>query len=91
MKLNLRSIITLLQKDGLAVKWFDLGLMLGVPVSVVEDIRHNRTSNAKQALKDLIQYWLNSGEASWEDLACALEDMGNRRLAQSIREVLRKG
>ena len=75
----------------MASKWSELGIMLGVPLYIVEAIEKDCLRDSNTALTKLIQFWLNNGKASWEDLARALGDIGNRKLAQSIREALRKG
>ena len=57
-----------------ATKWRDIGLVLGISDSKLEEIETNKSS-AKDRLTDMLRLWLNKaykvekyGEPSWQSL-----------------------
>ena len=66
-------------------KWFDLGLMLDVPMTQLNIISNLQPYSRR--LVDTLHHWMDkSQDASWEVLIEALEQISHRRLARELRE-----
>ena len=57
------------------VDWYKLGVELDVPTHTLKHIGKQCPTEARK-LSDVLRYWLNNGEASWEDIIKALEKIG---------------
>lgn len=60
--------------------WYPLGLCLGVPVEVLQEIKSKRISQKKCARK-MITAWMEKELISWEKLVRALDEVGATNLA----------
>lgn len=71
----------------MASKWQNLGALLGVSPSMIEEIRadNNRVRNCLQAL---LTEWLKHKDLkpSWDVLADSVQQLDNYTLANEIRE-----
>ena len=67
--------------------WYSLGVALMVPPSKLEEIQKSSPQDGIQRWRiNLLQYWLNSTpDASWSMIVLALEKIGHRTLAASLR------
>ena len=64
--------------------WYGLGLQLGLPVHILNNIRCNPDINSH--MRDMLYAWLQyDHEASWEKLAATLDTMGWKVVADNIR------
>ncbi len=85
--MDTHGILSILNREGFAAaRWDTLGVMLGVPSHILENIRLERAGQANMQLVAVIDYWLNNLKANWEVLADALEQSNHRRIADIIRE-----
>ena len=53
--------------------WYQLGLALGIPVDIMEQLKDY---SDKDALVEILDYWLknhSSGQPTWQDVAIALQ------------------
>ena len=60
--------------------WYKLGLCLGVPVEVLQEIKKKHISQKKRARK-MITAWMEKEITSWDKLVRALDDTGATSLA----------
>ena len=70
-------------------KWYELGLLLGIPAYQLDRIEDNR-SKVEPCLPEMLFYWLNATpDASWRHVIAALEKMGGhcRLTYQLIKKV----
>lgn len=58
------------------VDWHELGIQLEVPIHTLKNIGKENPSEARR-LSEVLQYWLNNGEASWREIVKALKRIGN--------------
>lgn len=69
------------------IQWYELGIALGIKPFKLEEIRRNRMGEVQLCKLNLLDYWLRSDlDASWEQLAGALEDIDHTDAAQRIRQ-----
>ena len=90
------SLITAEQPSELEVvnaisslnQWFELGQQLGLPYDVLEAIEIDCDKHGtKRQRSKMVHTWLQrEPAASWSKLCGALDRMGERALAQDIRE-----
>ena len=70
-------------------KWYELGTVLGVQSTLLDDILI-RTSNVAECLRETLQMWMNSQDPqpSWEQLVRALRDerVNFSQIADAIEE-----
>ena len=64
--------------------WYMFGSSLDMPSEILDPLK--TPSNADVCLLNMISYWYNKSEPTWEDLIEALQQLGNRRLARKIEE-----
>ena len=71
-------------------KWFDLGLLLDVPMTQLQIISNPQPYSRR--LINTLHHWMDkSQDACWESLIEALEQISHRRLAKELtKEYLRK-
>ena len=81
---DLKTVKTYLTSDDLKtvkkflysvrLKWYDIGLELGLKVDKLDDIRGSCGSNSDEALLRMLQIWLKSfpTRPTWDQLAKAL-------------------
>ena len=66
--------------------WESVGLELGISYTKLQEIQANRMNNGALCKISMADTWLRSDmNASWEKLADALDETGNSRLANTIR------
>ena len=78
------------------VKWEDFGLKAGLYKNTLEKIKSDKKENTHQCFVECLACWLKrqdkvkeKGKPSWRRLAEILEELGDRALADKIRD--RKG
>ena len=57
------------------VDWHHLGVQLDVPTHTLHNIGRENPIEARR-LSEVLQYWLNNGEASWKAIVKALKGIG---------------
>ena len=72
-------------------EWFELGQQLGLEFDVLEKIQIDKDKyGLKRQRGKMVNTWLRSDpEASWSKLCVALDTIGERAVAQNIRESFR--
>ena len=66
-------------------EWFYLGIYLSLPLYILDTIKAERLT-VEESMREMLKKWLDyDPEASWEKLASALEAMGARAVADSVR------
>ena len=66
--------------------WFNLGLNLGLKMYELKKIEDDHRGNDRQ-LKETLHLWLqHTPKASWEDVVNALQKIGEKRVAEEIRQ-----
>ena len=78
-------------KDGhfQTVKWFDLGLYLGLIPDDLEIIEDNYPQDAERRLRECLAKWLRKdSEATWDKLAIAVAKLGQTSVAAYISEII---
>ena len=70
-----------------AAKWNNLGIMLGIDKSELDMITKETLSNPHDCLREMLSIWLKSLDPlpTWSVLTEALEDIGERQLAVSLK------
>jgi hypothetical protein len=70
------------------VKWFNIGLKLGISPSTLNAIKKKNSQDPDNCLTDMLEYWLNNGKPkpSWEAVANALKSrmVGYAQLAEQL-------
>ena len=89
MSANLPKVLTLLVEAN--IKWFDLGLQLGVKENALKAVEQDHTKDGVDVcLREMLSLWLKmiNPQPSWEGLVAALEKPSVRllELARKIRE-----
>ena len=83
LELELRDVVIAL-KDVAGTQWYDLGLQLKLPPSILDTIAAHH--NADDHKRMMLRKWLQSDpEASWERLAAALTLTGHESTAANVR------
>ena len=73
------------------VDWFGLGLNLGLPKHELDRIEHDYQGNDRRRV-EMLDLWLRCTPcATWEDVVRALEQMGEKRVAENILQVHGEG
>ncbi|XP_019850999.1 PREDICTED: uncharacterized protein LOC109581374 [Amphimedon queenslandica] len=87
---NLVDIIQVLKTSSFqTIKWFDLGLYLGLIHYDLKVIETNYPQDAERCLKECLAKWLTDDiEAKWETLAIAADTIGEKRVAEYINEII---
>ena len=70
------------------VKWFNIGLKLGISVGTLNTIKKNNSHDPDDCLTAMLEYWLNNGKPkpSWAAVANALKSpmVGYAQLAEQL-------
>ena len=70
------------------VKWFNIGLKLGISVGTLNAIKKNNSQDPDDCLTAMLEYWLNNGKPkpSWAAVANALKSpmVGYAQLAEEL-------
>ena len=67
------------------VDWNELGIQLDVPRHVLNSIIRDNPTEARK-LSEVLQYWLNNGEASWKVIIKALKRIGGHKIIIEVIE-----
>ena len=91
--MTIRDLVEILRvlKDGhfQTVKWFDLGLYLGLIHDDLKIIEDNYPRDAKRCLRECLAKWLKDDiEATWDKLAIAAGEVGDTSVADYISEII---
>lgn len=71
--------------DEMAFDWFMLGTHLGIPGKILKRIQDR--GGLYVFMTNMLEMWLDTGEATWEQLEHALTVVGNIRLAKMVKEL----
>ena len=64
--------------------WYQLGINLGLQTHELRGIKHDYQEKELQK-HEMLDLWLRrKPDAAWEDVACALQQMGENRVAETI-------
>ncbi|XP_019858124.1 PREDICTED: uncharacterized protein LOC109586378 isoform X1 [Amphimedon queenslandica] len=90
--LTIRDLVDILRvlKDGSfqTIKWFDLGLYLGLIHNDLKVIETNYPRDAERCLRECLAKWLTDDiEATWNKLAIAVGEVGETSVAEYIHDV----
>ena len=70
------------------VKWYFIGLELGISPGTLKAIKKNNNQDPDECLTAMLEYWLNNGKPkpSWAAVAKALKSpmVGNAELAEKL-------
>ena len=66
--------------------WHQLGLKLGLPEPELDKIQQDYQGTDQRRLEMLDKWLQRTPNATWRDVANALEQMGENRVAESIRQ-----
>ena len=80
------SVRNLSSELATITNWFKLGIHLSIPKHELEKIEHDYKGNDRQMLEMLDQWLQRTPNAAWEDLVCALQQMGENRVAKNIHQ-----
>ena len=67
-------------------EWFTLGLNLKLSPTELEMIKADNRLDCRNALSEMLSFWLRTGSATWSSLFHALSRMGMRSLGKDIAE-----
>ena len=71
--------------------WHQLGINLGLQTCELNKIEHDYQGNERRKQK-MLDLWLRrTPNAAWSDVACGLQQMGENRVAESIRQKYIRG
>ena len=70
------------------VKWFNIGLKLGISAGTLNAIKKNNNQDPDDCLTAMLEHWLNNGKPkpSWAELIKALKSpmVGYAQLAEEL-------
>ena len=70
------------------MKWFNIGLKLGISVGTLNAIKKNNNQDPDNCLTAMLEHWLNNGrpKPSWAELVKALKSpmVGYAQLAEEL-------
>jgi len=74
------------------VDWYQLGVQLGLTPGTLSTIQMNYPRDAQRCKSEVLLSWFrNTPHVSWLKLAQALEAMGHRVLAESLKRKTLQG
>ena len=87
---NLVDILRVLNNGHFqTIKWFDLGLYLGLSYSDLKTIEENYPRDAERCLEECLAIWLTDDiEATWDKLAIAAGEVGETSVDDYISEII---
>ena len=68
--------------------WYKFGFALGIRVKTLEEIEDK--NGMRRYMLAMLNEWLGTGEATWEQLQVALVRTGNVRLSESLEKYIRE-
>ena len=74
--------------EDLERDWYKFGFALGIPVKTLEEIEDK--NGMRRYMLAMLNEWLGTGEATWEQLQVALVRTGNVRLSASLEKYIRE-
>ena len=92
IRLSLKEIENEL-KEVTAANWYPLGIQLGLRPAKLREIESNNARDAQRCKLDVLDWWLeNAPVISWEELASAVEGMGEHsNVVQKLRRKMSQG
>ena len=69
----------------MASEWFLLGTHLGIPIKILRRIKDR--DGLYVFMTNMLEMWLDTGEATWEQLEHALTVVGNKKLANEVEKL----
>ena len=80
-------------KEVTAADWYPLGVQLGLRPAKLREIESNNARDAQRCKLDILDWWLeNAPVTSWEELANAVEGMGEHsNVVQKLRRKMSQG
>lgn len=75
--------------------WYDLGLALDVPDSILDDIKDQCKPNPEQCMVEMVDSWITRqmhvGKPTWTDLAAGLRKINQIWLADALENIYNTG
>ena len=68
--------------------WYKFGFALTIPVKTLEEIEDK--DGMRRYMLAMLNEWLDTGEATWEQLQVALVRIGNVRSSESLEKYIRE-
>ena len=83
-------MLLILLKEELTPRWYELGLVVGVPKDVMDGYLGYPTD---QCLMELLDYWLrhHPGQLTWREVVQALREMKLYQLAEEALQISKTG
>lgn len=90
---TIRDLVEILRvlKDGhfQTIKWFNLGLYLGLRYNDLMVIETNYPRDPERCLRECLAIWLTvDNEATWNELAIAAGEVGETTVAEYISKII---
>jgi hypothetical protein len=84
------DLLLILLKDKLTPKWYEFGLVVGVPKEVMDGYLGYPSD---QSLIEVLDYWLRChyGQLTWREVAQALREMKLHQLAEKALQISTAG
>ena len=84
------DLLLILLKDELTPKWYEFGLVVGVPKEVMDGYVGHPSD---QCLIEMLDYWLrhHSGQLTWAEVAQALREIHLYQLAEKALQISTRG
>ena len=85
VKLTLKLLMRHLSDK--AAEWEDIGLELDIDYGELKRIKADNRGDSKSCLRELFDKWLSrvDPEPSWKAIADAIEELGDEKKAEEIR------
>ena len=78
-------MVTLIKELRYLLEWYELGLLLEIPVDELDIIEINSRADPQRSLIEVLQLWLKrSPQPTWKTMVEALKFVGRHRLAEEI-------
>ena len=75
--------------------WYNLGLALDVPDSILDDIKDQCKANPEQCMVEMVDSWMTRqmhvGKPTWTDLAAGLRKIKQTWLADALENIYNTG
>ena len=84
------DLLLILLREELTPRWYELGLVVGVPKDVMDGYLGYPSD---QCLIELLDYWLrhHPGQLTWREVAQALREMKFYQLAEEVLQISSTG
>ena len=80
---NARNLFSELQT---VTRWFQLGINLGLQIHELDNIEHDHIGSERRMLQMLYLWLQRAPNAAWGDVVSALQQMGENKVAEGIRQ-----